>query len=81
MREASGNTISRVVRTEVATLSGASDAVIVRVEHTPLADVHPDDKPSVMVFILDQAQAVTLEGQLVDSFNLLDSKPYGAGRC
>lgn len=41
----------------------------------------PVDKPSVMVFILDQNQAVTLEEQLVDSFNLLASKPYGAGRC
>lgn len=80
MRAASGNTISRVMRTEVAPLSGASDAVIVRVEHMPLADVHPDDKPSVMVFILDQDQAAILEGQLVDSFNFLASKPFGGDR-
>ncbi|MNW98942.1 hypothetical protein D3C86_284110 [compost metagenome] len=79
MREASRNTISRVVRTEVGTLAGASDAVIVRVEHLPLADAHPDEKAGVMVFILDQAQAANLEGQLVSSFNLLASKPFGVG--
>lgn len=78
MRAPSGNTIRRVIRTEVATLSGESEAVIVRVEHIPLADAHPDERPGVMVFVLDQEQAVILEEQLVDSFGALTSRDFGA---
>lgn len=62
--------ICRVVRTEVGRLAGAPGAVILRVEHIPLADVPPDEKANVTVFILDQGQASKLDGQLVDAFDV-----------
>ena len=62
--------ICRVIRTEVGRLAGTPGAVILRVEHQPLADVPPDEKPHVTVFILDQGQASTLDQQLVETFDL-----------
>lgn len=61
--------ICRVVRTEVGRLAGAPGAVILRVEHIPLADVAPDEKANVTVFILDQGQASKLDEQLIDAFD------------
>ncbi|WP_191575921.1 hypothetical protein [Achromobacter insolitus] len=62
--------LCRVICTDVGRLSGAPGTVIVRVEHLPLGDVPPDEKPNVTVFILDQGQAATLDQQLVESFDL-----------
>ncbi|WP_224776926.1 MULTISPECIES: hypothetical protein [Achromobacter] len=70
MKESSEGKICRVVRTDVGRLAGAPGAVVMRVEHLPLADVPPGGKPNVTVFILDQEQASTLDEQLMDSFAL-----------
>lgn len=43
--------ISRVIRTDVGRLAGAPGTVIVAVEHLPLGDIPPDEKPYVTVFI------------------------------
>ncbi|CAB3917176.1 hypothetical protein [Achromobacter mucicolens] len=68
MKESSEGKICRVVRTDVGRLAGAPGAVVMRVEHLPLADVPPGEKPNVTVFILDQEQASTLDEQIMDSF-------------
>lgn len=70
MKEPSQGKICRVVRTDVGKLAGAPGAVVVRVEHLPLADVPPGEKPNVTVFILDQGQASILDEQLIDSFDV-----------
>jgi hypothetical protein len=41
-----------------------------RVEHLPLADLPPDERPDVTIFILDQGQASILDEQLIDSFDV-----------
>lgn len=59
--------IGRVVRTEVGTLAGTTDAVIVRIESVPLADDPPIAKARVDVFILNRAQAAGLQDQLAEA--------------
>ena len=70
MKEPSQGKICRVVRTHVGKLVGASGAVVMRVEHLPLADLPPDERPDVTIFILDQGQASILDEQLIDSFDV-----------
>lgn len=70
MTDTAEGKICRVVRTEVGGLAGAAGAVILRVEHIPLADIPPDEKANVTVFILDQRQASKLDEQLIDAFDL-----------
>lgn len=70
MKDPAEGKICRVIRTEVGKLAGAPGAVILRVEHMPLADVSADERPNVTVFILDQGQASILDGQLIDAFDL-----------
>lgn len=67
MKEPSQGKICRVVRTDVGKLSGASGAVVMRVEHLPLADLPPDEKTNVTVFILDQRQVAALDAQLLSA--------------
>ncbi len=59
--------IRRVMRGEVGTLAGATEALIFRVESVPLASVLPERKPSVVVFVLDMKQADSLQRQLTDT--------------
>ena len=70
MTDSTEGKICRVLRTEVGRLAGAAGAVILRVEHVPLADLPPEEKANVTVFILDQRQASKLDEQLVDAFDL-----------
>lgn len=67
--------ISSVVRSEVGTLTGTTDAVIIRIEVVPLADEHPSDRPSVEVLILDKAKATRLHTQLLDALSRFTSAP------
>ena len=67
MKEPSQGKICRVVRTDVGKLVGASGAVVMRVEHAPLADLPPDERANVTVFILDQRQAADLDSQLLSA--------------
>lgn len=59
--------IRRVMRAEVGTLAGATEALIFRVESVPLANAQPDCKPGVVVFVLDMTQADSLQRQLIDT--------------
>lgn len=70
MENSADGKICRALRTDVGRLAGAPGTVIVRVEHVPLGDLPPDQKPNVTVFILDQGQAAALDRQLVGSFDL-----------
>lgn len=71
MKDPAEGKICRVIRTEAGRLAGAPGAVILRVEHLPLADMPPGEKPNVTVFILDQGQASKLDEQLIDSFDVV----------
>lgn len=56
--------IGKVVRSEVGSLEGASDVLVLRIEQKPLVEDHPDHKPAVAVFILDRTAADSLRCQL-----------------
>ncbi|MNX96266.1 hypothetical protein D3C86_1285760 [compost metagenome] len=59
--------IARAVSFEVGALEGELNAIIVRVEHAPLADAATVELPSVFVFVLDRNQAAELQRQLLDA--------------
>jgi len=67
MKEPLQGKIYRAVRIEVGKLAGATGAVVMRVEHLPLADLPPDEMANVTVFILDQRQAADLDRQLLSA--------------
>lgn len=77
MKEPTQGKICRVVLTEVGALTGATGAVVMRVEHLPLAELPPDEQANVTVFILDQRQAAELDAQLLSAcapdLNVFDS--------
>lgn len=76
-KEPTQGKICRVVLTEVGKLTGATGAVVMRVEHLPLAELPPDEQANVTVFILDQRQAAELDAQLLSAcapdLNVFDS--------
>lgn len=76
MSKTSNGEISRVVRTEVGRLSGSMDAMIVRIEHVPLA-ADEDQKPGVTVFVLNQHQVAVLEEQILESLGTISAAPFG----
>lgn len=67
--------LSRVIRTEVGQIKGSLDAMIVRIEHLPLAEDNEDQKPDVAIFVLSQKQVALLEEQILESFGTTTASP------
>ncbi|MNY13495.1 hypothetical protein D3C86_1466290 [compost metagenome] len=70
--------IARAVSFEVGALEGALNAIIMRVEHVPLADTATVE-PSVFVFVLDRDQAADLKRQLLDALDWLGANSPRTG--
>lgn len=69
--------IARAVGLEVGALDGALNAIIVRVEHVPLADHAAGESHDLSVFVFDREQAVELQHQLQDALGWLRAPEAG----
>jgi len=67
--------IARAVSFEVGALEGEFNAVIMRVEHIPLADSAAEETPGSFVFILDREQAADLKRQLLNALGWFGPGP------
>lgn len=64
--------IAHALSFEVGALEGELNAIIIRVEHVPLADETPKEGPSVFVLVLDRDQAADLKQQVLDALGWLN---------
>lgn len=67
MKKYSGANIARAVSFEIGALEGELNAIILRVEHVPLANAAAEAAPDRFVFVLDKEQAADLKRQLLDA--------------
>ena len=67
--------IARAVSFEVGTLEGELNAIIVRVEHVPLANAAVQAVPDTTVFVLDRELAADLKRQLLNALGWFGPGP------
>ena len=70
MKKNPDTNIGRAVGFDIGVLDGTLNAIIMRLQHTPLTVDAPAAAPNIFVFVLDRDQAADLSRQLLDALGL-----------